>query len=106
MDSHQYWPEDDQKKRQEIENQWQGISEQMETDMETFSKEAASESGSLVDQIRVENRQRIDVYKRQVLSLLKVLQKMYRNFIPSCIRMKRKSRYLILFNRFQMILPI
>ena len=35
VDSHQYWPEDDQKKRQEIENQWQGISEQMETDMET-----------------------------------------------------------------------
>ena len=29
-------------------------------DMETFSKEASSESGSLVDQIRVENRQRMD----------------------------------------------
>lgn len=72
VDSHQYWPEDDQKKRQEIENQWQGISEQMETDMETFSKEAASESGSLVDQIRVENRQRTDY--REFLRKFSVLK--------------------------------
>ena len=72
VDSHQYWPEDDKKKRQEIENQWQGISEQMETDMETFSKEASSESGSLVDQIRVENRQRMDY--REFLRKFSVLK--------------------------------
>lgn len=72
IDSHQYWPQDDKKKRQEIENQWQGISEQMETDMETFSKEASSESGSLVDQIRVENRQRMDY--REFLRKFSVLK--------------------------------
>lgn len=72
IDSHRYWPEDDKKKRQEIENQWQGISEQMETDMETFSKEASSESGSLVDQIRVENRQRMDY--REFLRKFSVLK--------------------------------
>lgn len=61
MDSHLYWPDDeDKKKQEEIENRWQDISEQAETDMETFSKESASESGSLVDQLKVENRERFD----------------------------------------------
>lgn len=63
-DSHVYWPEDeDKKKQQEIENKWQDISEQMETDMETFSKEASADSGHLIDQVRVENRERFD-YKQ------------------------------------------
>ena len=63
-DSHLYWPEDDDEKKQEqIENQWQSISEQMETDMETFSKEASADSGHLIDQIKVENRERFD-YKQ------------------------------------------
>lgn len=63
-DSHAYWPEDeDKKKQQEIENKWQDISEQMETDMETFSKEASADSGHLIDQVRVENRERFD-YKQ------------------------------------------
>ena len=57
VDSHAYWPEDDDKKKQDqIENQWQSISEQTETDMETFSKESASQSGDFVEQMRVENR--------------------------------------------------
>lgn len=60
-DSHVYWPEDDDKKKQEqIENKWQDISEKTETDMETFSKQASSESGSLIDQLKVENRERFD----------------------------------------------
>ena len=38
-DDHSYWPSDDeQRKQNEIENQWQSISEQMETDMDTFSR--------------------------------------------------------------------
>ncbi len=63
-DSHHYWPEDEDKKaQQEIENKWQDISEQMETDMETFSKEASADSGHFIDQIKVENRERFD-YKQ------------------------------------------
>lgn len=63
-DSHSYWPEDEDKKaQQEIENKWQDISEQMETDMETFSKEASVDSGHFIDQIKVENRERFD-YKQ------------------------------------------
>ncbi len=61
IDDHTFWPDDDdQKKRSEIENRWQDISDQMETEMETFSKEASAESGSLIDQVRVENRERYD----------------------------------------------
>lgn len=60
-DSHVYWPEDEDKKaQQEIENKWQDISEQMETDMETFSKEASADSGHFIDQIKVENRERFN----------------------------------------------
>ena len=63
-DSHVYWPEDeDKKQQQEIENKWQDISEQMETDMETFSKEASADSGHFIDQVKVENRERFD-YKQ------------------------------------------
>ena len=73
VDSHAYWPEDEDKKKQEqIENQWQSISEQMETDMETFSKESASQSGDFVDQVRVENRERFDY--RQFLRKFSVLK--------------------------------
>lgn len=60
-DSHIYWPSDEeQKKQQEIENKWQNISERMETDMDTFSKESASSSGDFIAQIKVENRERFD----------------------------------------------
>lgn len=72
-DSHVYWPEDeDKKQQQEIENKWQDISEQMETDMETFSKEASSDSGHLIDQLKVENRERFDY--RQFLRKFSVLR--------------------------------
>lgn len=63
VDSHLYWPEDDPKKRQQIENQWQDISEKTEMEMEGFSSEASSQSGNLAKQIKVENRQRFDYRK-------------------------------------------
>lgn len=63
-DDHKYWPGDDEKRKQEqIENQWRDISERMETDMETFSKEASASDGELVEQVKVENRERYD-YRR------------------------------------------
>ena len=72
-DDHSYWPSDDeQRKQNEIENQWQSISEQMETDMDTFSQEGSSASGDLVDQVKVENRERFDY--RQFLRKFAVLK--------------------------------
>lgn len=73
MDDHNYWPEDDdQEKKQEIENQWQHISEQMESDMETFSSEMSSASGDLKEQVKVENRERYDY--REFLKKFAVLR--------------------------------
>ena len=48
------------KNKSEMNQRWQDISEKMQTDMETFSKEAASNTGHFLDQVRVENRQRYD----------------------------------------------
>lgn len=73
VDDHLYWPEDEDKKKQsEIENRWKNQSEQMETDMETFSKEASSASGDLLEQVRVENKERFDY--RQFLRKFSVLK--------------------------------
>lgn len=60
VDSHAYWPEEDEQRQQEIENHWKNQSEKMETEMETFSREASSASGDLAVQIRVENQERYD----------------------------------------------
>ncbi len=73
VDDHSYWPsEDDRKKQEEIENQWQDVSEQMETEMETFSKELSSKTGDLIGQLKVENRERFDY--RQFLRKFSVLR--------------------------------
>lgn len=59
VDSHIYWPDDnEEERRQEIENQWQNKTEKMETDMETFSKEASSASGNLLEHVKVKNKER------------------------------------------------
>ena len=61
VDDHKYWAKDeDDEKQSEMNQRWQDISEKMQTDMETFSKEAASNTGHFLDQVRVENRQRYD----------------------------------------------
>lgn len=62
-DSHRYWPQDDEKKKQQIEKKWQEISEYTETDMETFSEESSAGAGHFIDQIKVENREKAD-YRR------------------------------------------
>lgn len=64
VDDHCYWPsDDDNNKKNEIENQWKDNSEQMETDMETFSKESSESSGDLLTQVKVENKERYDYRK-------------------------------------------
>ena len=61
VDDHKYWAKDeDDEKQSEMNQRWQDISEKMQTDMETFSKEAASNTGHFLDQVRIENRQRYD----------------------------------------------
>lgn len=73
VDDHSYWPlEEDKKKQEEIENRWQDVSEQMETQMETFSKEMSSGTGDLIGQLKVENRERFDY--RQFLRKFSVLR--------------------------------
>ena len=73
VDDHSYWPKDEDKKKQsQIENQWQDISERMETEMETFSKEASESSGGLINQVKVENRERMDY--REFLRKFSVLK--------------------------------
>lgn len=73
IDDHRFWPEDeDQNKKNEIENRWKDQSEQLETDMETFSKESSSDSGNLLKQLRVENKERYDY--RQFLRKFSVLK--------------------------------
>ncbi|MGC4018621.1 MAG: VWA-like domain-containing protein [Muricomes sp.] len=62
VDDHKYW--ENQQPRQKpdpnLENKWKHISERMETELDTFSKEAAENSGDLLGQIKVENKERHD----------------------------------------------
>lgn len=60
VDSHRYWQD---KKRPSVRNRrkkWDDIRDKMETEMETFSKEASDESRSLLEQVRIENREKQD----------------------------------------------
>ncbi len=53
----------EQSHRQELEEKWQEISEKMQTNLETFSKEAGEDAGDLLQYLRIENRERYD-YRR------------------------------------------
>ncbi len=65
VDDHKYWVTDDSQRNPDLDLQqkWKDIEEQIETDLETFSKEAVEQSGELLGQIKVENRQKYD-YKK------------------------------------------
>lgn len=73
-DDHRYWENrgPERKKEPELSRKWQGINEKMETDLETFSKEASEENGSFLGQLRVENRERQDY--REFLRKFSVLR--------------------------------
>lgn len=62
VDNHSFWNNgrDQKKNGMPNENQWQDIREKMETELQTFSKEAAEDSKSLLEQLLVENRERYD----------------------------------------------
>lgn len=62
VDAHSFWNKDKNRKKDGMpnENQWKDIREKMETELQTFSKEAAEDSKSLLEQLSVENRERYD----------------------------------------------
>lgn len=62
VDEHFLWEQGAKKPDMPMEqqNQWQDIRDKMETELETFSKEAAEDSKGLREQLRVENRERYD----------------------------------------------
>lgn len=64
VDDHRYWanqqPEKKPDQNPNLQDRWKEIDEQMETDLETFSKEAAEKNGDLLGQVKVENRERQD----------------------------------------------
>lgn len=62
VDDHRYWTAQnpDQKQTPQLLQKWQDINESMETDLETFSKEASEQSGDFLEQIKIENREKQD----------------------------------------------
>lgn len=73
VDDHCYWKNsEDPKKRSEIQNRWEDVSEKTETEMETFAKESTSDAGDLLEQMQVENRERYDY--REFLRKFSVLR--------------------------------
>lgn len=62
VDDHFLWEQEQKMPDMPMEqqNKWQDIRDKMETELETFSKEAAEDSKGLREQLRVENRERYD----------------------------------------------
>lgn len=61
-DDHSRWEQADNRKNpnQNRQEKWDNARERMQTEMETFSKEASDEFRSLTEQVQVENRKRYD----------------------------------------------
>lgn len=64
VDDHQYWashqPEKNPDLDASLQKKWQDIDEKMETDLETFSKEASEKNGDLLGQIQIQNQEKQD----------------------------------------------
>lgn len=62
VDEHFLWEQEGQGNPMPMQqqNQWKDIRDKMETELDTFSKEAAEDSKGLREQLRVENRERYD----------------------------------------------
>lgn len=73
VDDHRYWEQDNsQKSPSPRQKKWDDIRERMQTEMETFSKEASSDLKSLEEQVRAANRKRYDY--REFLRKFSVLK--------------------------------
>ena len=61
VDDHRFWERIHSPQRQfPMQNRWEDIRKKMQTEMETFAKEASQDSRTLYDQLKVENRRRYD----------------------------------------------
>lgn len=62
VDSHALWEDEKNRKprAQERKNRWDDIRQSMETEMETFSKLASDKAGDLLEQVKIENRGRVN----------------------------------------------
>ena len=62
VDDHKYWvnQQPNQKPNPLMSKKWEDISEGIETDLETFSREAGEQDGDFLDQLKIENRERYD----------------------------------------------
>ncbi len=60
VDDHKYWDNQSpgQKPDPNLEQKWSDINERMETELETFSKEAVEKTGDLLKQVKAENREK------------------------------------------------
>ncbi|MCI8833858.1 MAG: metallopeptidase [Ruminococcus sp.] len=76
VDDHQYWenhqPDSKPDSNFSVQKKWQKINEQMETDLETFSRETAEKSGDLLGQLKIETREQQDY--REFLRKFSVLR--------------------------------
>lgn len=67
IDDHSFWPDPDRKPTQNgtpsPREKWEDIGRKMQTNMETLSRDPAEQSKALLQQVRVENRERYD-YRR------------------------------------------
>ena len=60
MDDHCLWQQMARRNPRQQQDRWQEIRERMQTEMETFAKEAASDAPCLYDELRVSSRPRMD----------------------------------------------
>lgn len=62
VDDHKYWAnqQPDRKPNPLMSKKWGDISEGIETDLETFSRESGEQDGDFLDQLKIENRERYD----------------------------------------------
>lgn len=61
VDNHSYWCSgQDKPKNEQQRDKWKDISEKMEMDLDSFSKEAVEADGNLREQLRVSNREETD----------------------------------------------
>lgn len=64
VDNHSLWKEDvSPKNAMERERQWKEDREKLQTEMETFGKEPSEHAQSVLEQVKVENRERYDYRK-------------------------------------------
>lgn len=62
VDDHKYWAnqQPDRKPNPLMSKKWGDISDGIETDLETFSRESGEQDGDFLDQLKIENRERYD----------------------------------------------